>query len=669
MSSRSFIVLLGSQSWCKTSVQKVIGSLSKNQYTWLHTDKQKPSIIKQKNQAWLGQTLKAAIYNAHDDFNPEILLMISGCIEDGGALILLIPPMNNWINQISPSYLNLLSYGTIPKLKQDFLNWFCKQLHSDKNIKLFYENKSPLTDLPVFFNPTIKPFKITPCQARAGHAITTLYLSRNNYPLIITGPRGRGKSALLGHTAKNLIKQYNANIIITAMHLNSTQSIQKHSSPHKLFFFSPDYLVGKHVTHDALIIEEAAAMPTGLLYQLINHYSKVILTSTLEGYEGTALNFQYKTIPQLIKKNPNTHIVEMTTGIRFKTPCQVETFLNRTFYLKQAKKLVGELAYNPGLKLDFSVLSSKTLQSDPKKLNQIFTLLKHAHYRTTINDLRQLMDNPDLFLATISHGKTIIGILQAIPEGNLPNNLATAIMLGTRRVQGHLVAQSLGLYLYNRLVMLQKSYRIHRICITPQWQTKTLGSQLIDYTCAQLTQKKINFISVSFGAAEKLLHFWRKNNFQTVRIGYRLGTSTGLHSLFMLKPLTLSGKILTSQLKEIGSQQLSVYLKLMANPWPSFLIETLPVNKSKPMQDNRPLVNHFNHYAIPLMTALPYIIPILKKNKSMLENNKKLYPLYLLLVEYNLGNPAIKNYLHNNKKEITVLLKSWLGIMTGKLTV
>ena len=603
----------------------------------------KHSIIKQNNKKWLGQNLNAVIYNGHYDFNPETLLMLSGCIQARGTLFLLTPLLPLWSKQITPSYRALLSYGTSPKKQQDFIYWLSNKLLSSSVVKHFSQEKNTHTDISILAHFSKTNRTQTNCQIKAQKAICQLFFNKKKYPLIITGKRGRGKSALLGITAKELITQYHANIIITSMNRDAIKQVQKHSTPNHLPFYSPDYLLANPIQAQLLYIDEAATMPSALLYKLAQHYPGIILTTTIEGYEGTALGFQFKVVPFLKKNYPNTKTITLHEGIRWETPCALENFLAHTFFLNQIISTKNNYSYNPKLKLEFSLLSTKELITHHEKLTAIYTLLKQAHYRTTLNDLRQLMDDPDLLISTVSHEQKILGIIQAIPEGNISKTLAQQISLGHRRIQGHLLVQSLGLHLQSNDLLLQKSYRIQRICITPQWQNQNLGTQLIHYTLNKLSKKKIDFCSVSFGAEKKLMRFWQKNNFQTMRIGYKPGTATGLYSLFMIHPLGKTSSQLAKQLKKTWAQQIQVFLKYNTTNWPCFLLPSKSISQPINHQEKNNLyLSNFIHHSIPLITTLPYLLPVLKKNKNQLKDDRIFNCLYIYFFQPQLRHTLEK---------------------------
>ncbi len=110
----------------------------------------------------------------------------------------------------------------------------------------------------------------------------------------ITAPRGRGKSALAGM----LIEQWPGSVTVCAPARNSIEVLLSHT--HKTIeFYSPDNLLAlcdtEHLCRDWLIIDEAATIPIAQLIALCQHFPRVLMTTTVQGYEGTGRGFILKT--------------------------------------------------------------------------------------------------------------------------------------------------------------------------------------------------------------------------------------------------------------------------------------------------------------------------------------------------------------------------------------
>ena len=56
-------------------------------------------------------------------------------------------------------------------------------------------------------------------------------------------------------------------------------------------FIAPDALLASDEQADWLVVDEAAAIPAPLLYQLVSRFPRTLLTTTVQGYEGTGRGF------------------------------------------------------------------------------------------------------------------------------------------------------------------------------------------------------------------------------------------------------------------------------------------------------------------------------------------------------------------------------------------
>ena len=57
---------------------------------------------------------------------------------------------------------------------------------------------------------------------------------------------------------------------------------------------APDALLASTTEADWLIVDEAAAIPGPLLEKLVSRFPRVLLTTTVQGYEGTGRGFLLK---------------------------------------------------------------------------------------------------------------------------------------------------------------------------------------------------------------------------------------------------------------------------------------------------------------------------------------------------------------------------------------
>ena len=182
-----------------------------------------------------------------------------------------------------------------------------------------------------------------------------------------------------------------------------------------------------------------------------------------------------------------------------------------------------------------------------------YALLSQAHYKTTPTDLRRLLDGVNQqFFRVLHQEHTLLGGIWAIDEGGLDPELIQAIWRGSRRPQGNLVAQYLCFQANLPEACELRSMRISRIAVDPNYQNQGVGKQLISEFILQIRQQKqplVDFVSVSFGMTENLLHFWKQAGFILVQITPNKEASSGYPSAMMLYPITEQGKTFCEKAK------------------------------------------------------------------------------------------------------------------------
>ncbi len=110
---------------------------------------------------------------------------------------------------------------------------------------------------------------------------------------MIIAPRGRGKSALAGMLARQT-----QSALVTAPAKAATEVLAQFAAE-QFSFMAPDACWLRPQEASAplaewLIVDEAAAIPAPLLQQLSGYFPRVLLTTTVQGYEGTGRGFLLK---------------------------------------------------------------------------------------------------------------------------------------------------------------------------------------------------------------------------------------------------------------------------------------------------------------------------------------------------------------------------------------
>ncbi|MBZ9613815.1 tRNA(Met) cytidine acetyltransferase TmcA [Rheinheimera maricola] len=497
-------------------------------------------LSKKHNYQLLGSECEFLVINAFSGFDADLIAASAGCIKAGGIWLLLCPPFANWQQQANPAHKSLLPFPLDASSHQGhFLHFFCSQLQQQNVLMLEHHTVTQQLNWPDAAQPmqAVGPC-ITADQQTAVAAIQHVISGHRRRPLVLTADRGRGKSAALGIAAATLAQQQKC-ILLTAPSPQAAQTALNHfaqlTSPalqQQLRFVPFDQLLNGEDKADLLLVDEAAAIPTPVLQKLAQRFSRIAFASTEHGYEGTGRGFQLRFQQHLETHYPGWKKLHLQQPIRYQAADPLEQLIFNCFLLKQNSTLP---TFSAEQSLSFAVYQATNWLHDPVKLQQVFSLLSLAHYQTQVKDLASLLDNPQLQVMTLEQKGQVLACAMISTEGNIAGDLAQQIYFGERRVQGHLLAQSLAFHLARPELAELTLWRVMRIAVQPTLQRQQLGSQLLQFVAAQAQQRKVNFLGTSFGVNQELLRFWQQNDFIAVRLGHSSDKASAEHSILMVR--------------------------------------------------------------------------------------------------------------------------------------
>lgn len=514
---------------------------------------------------------------------------------------------------------------------------------------------------------------------------------------VIQSDRGRGKSSALGIFAGQALieaekKQKSFCILLTAPQVKSVFgvfefcriSLEKYGIKYSfdtnkivtdhgsLFFIAPDDLENNLVKADLVLVDEAAAIPTQMLLPLIEKCNAVVFSTTIHGYEGTGRAFEYKFKPLLEKQFDKVKYLTLSQPIRWNENDFLESDINRLLMINaQLAKLLSQPVLSKSENLSFKILTSEQLVKDGhiqnSKLEQLFSLLVNAHYKTTPNDLRNLLDGPNIKIFCLEHDDKIIGAVLLAQEGKLDPELAEKIWQGTRRPKGHLLPQSLLAHSGFKQAGKYKYGRIIRIAIHPELQGQGFGSLLLKEVKETLRKQNFDFLATSFGLAENLVKFWQKNELTAVRLGLKAEASTGEFSLLMTQALNSEASVFQQQLNIrfqqtlMLEQQLNMRNKLTLN----LLSKNTQLNMSDFEHDKSDL-QCFSQFCRTLDTCLLAMSSFIKVHSELT------YPQMVLdkVIEGCTNKQIIEKYDLTGEKQFVQLLRGeWKRIIENTSTL
>jgi tRNA(Met) cytidine acetyltransferase len=200
-------------------------------------------------------------------------------------------------------------------------------------------------------------------------------------------------------------------------------------------------------------------------------------------------------------------------------------------------------------------LDRDQLAVDEKMLAELFGLLVIAHYQTSASDLRQLLDDPDVSVyAAITKENHIAATALVVEEGGLDAEFGDQIRQGTRRLKGHLSAQTLSAHLGLGDVVELSCRRIMRVAVHPDLRLRGLGTVLLEKVTADAQSDGMDYLATSFGVTTGLLKFWQQVDFSVVKIGTRRNAASANYSGLLLCALSPAGQRMFEQARRRFAQ-------------------------------------------------------------------------------------------------------------------
>jgi len=502
---------------------------------------------------YLGQEFDCILFDAAREFNVNAFTAISGCLIGGGELIVNLP--SELAKRLEQD--NILSKpdSSVCPLLERFVRKILAQ-KKEKSSRL-QENDNFIQEQ----NQLIK--KIERCAL--GHA---------KRPLVITANRGRGKSAALGIAAAKLIKENNKNIIVTAPRKANVKIFFQHLHQRdidikRISFIPPDELIREKPKADLIIVDEAGAIPVQILEKIAASYNRIIFSTTTDGYEGNGQGFEIRFKSKLAEQFPQWRSATLNTPMRWMKNDPLEAAINDAFMLS-FKHIERSKISMVQLDINYQLITKLQLLADEELLKQIYTLLVEAHYQTRPSDLQKILSDKSMqvFIALNNNknNKTVVATALVCAEGSFSDKICQEIEQGKKRIAGHLLPQSLMAYQGDTYAGKLSFWRIMRVAVTPEFQRKKVGSQLIQYIVNQAKENSVELLGASFSLTKEGVHFWYQLGFKCTRLALRKDSSTGSYPGEFMKPISITRtETKTSYTLAITRFQRSFYYSLSSS--------------------------------------------------------------------------------------------------------
>lgn len=645
MGIRRVLIVSGDTTWHRQVIEENLSSLQPN-LLWVGENAPEGTafIATRAARGLLGQELAHVVFNAAEGVNTEALAAVSGAMSAGHWLVLLVPDWEQW--PCLPDMDSLRwSEQAEPIATPHFVRHFQRVTSQHPNI-IVWKQGAPkeITELhmalPEWHRPDGSP-------TREQEAILRALLTNDDPVSVVIGERGRGKSTLAGMFAARTAGE----CWVIGPNRVSTQILSQRGK--RVEFYAPDRLleqcrqkVPENV--DWLLIDEAAAIPAPMLNELISFFPHVLLTTTVQGYEGTGRGFLLKFCSSL----PSCQIYSLEQPMRWAMDDPLEAWVNSLLLFAEPQE-----PFVHARKFEQKKLCQNEWHSSPQVMSDFYALLTSAHYKTTPLDLRRLMDGVGNHLHASFVDSKIVAALWAIDEGGLDEQLAKAVWAGERRPKGSLVAQSLAAHGGQWRAAVLRSRRISRIAVFPEWRRQGVARSLVAAVIHQARQEQLDFVSVSFGYTPELHQFWQRCGFQLVRFGTHLEASSGCYTAMAMVPLNEESDQLLRRL-QLRLQRDGYFIEKKLNI-------KLPISVKKDLSLNRDDCDELHGFAHCYRPFDVSIYALIRLANNLSDNELNCF-LKDCVSENCRVSELCDKYMISGKKELVTRLRSALvDILNG----
>ena len=544
----------------------------------------------------LGTTREIVVFDCHEGFSANALGQVTGAVDGGGLLVLLLPPLEDVPTQLTA----LVDQVAVPPFSREevgnrFRKRLVRTLRTHPGIAVVRLSESTTDDAaatdikierdgliergesipasePRVYHDTPFPAAayeacLTGDQARAVSRLSALTTPGN--AVVVEADRGRGKSSAAGLAAAALAAA-GRDVLVTAPAVDNAAELferatellatldaresevdddaddkpLKTTAGGRIRFASPPDAAELPEAPDVVLVDEAAALPVGLLEQLLDAPA-VGFCTTVHGYEGSGRGFAVRFRERLAESAHEVTDVELQEPIRYARNDPVEAWLAWTLLLDAeppADQLVAEATTDS---VTYRRIDADELTSDEALFRSVVGLLVAAHYKTEPDDIVRLLDAPNLELRALTHDGHPVSVALLAREGGLSSDQQAAIYRG-QRVRGNMLPDVLTSQLRDPEAAEPVGYRIMRIATHHAVRSHGLGSLLLS-RCQEEFGDAVDWFGVGFGATPRLLSFWRANGYRTVHLSVTANATSGEHSALMLSPCSTAGRRLTDR--------------------------------------------------------------------------------------------------------------------------
>ncbi|GMQ49480.1 GNAT family N-acetyltransferase [Vibrio sp. 10N] len=667
---RTAIVLNGDFLWSQALVTRLLDHVPSQSSFHLGSAPLEAltSIPANQGKRLLGQDTQLLVVTVDSQFDANSFNAALGTLIGGGLLVI----RNDGDTALHPWLEEALQQ--LPKLEQHQ-----EHICFDGRVSLDWTSRSTPADF-------ISKQDVFVQQAQAIAHIEHVVSGHRKRPLVLTADRGRGKSSALGIAVARFNGQRKLRVLITAPSRAAVTSALKHYKSEmaaqaveqdtvSLDFIAPDELLQTKPDCDLLLVDEAAALPISMLKKMVESYHRMVISTTVHGYEGCGRGFSVKFLPWLQENRKGCRSFHLEQPIRWSQHDLLEPWAAKTFLLNAELSSLPESLIVEPIRHDaltWYEFNSESALSQRQLLDAAFALLVNAHYQTSPNDLMLLLTSKNMKLYILNYHNHVVGSLLVNREGELADDLIERVQLGVARPAGHLVPIELCNHLGLSSPAEQSCLRVMRIAVHPLLQSRGLGSEML----TQLSQSAagdVDYLATNFGTTPELVHFWRENEFVATRIGSAKDKSSGTYSGTFVRSLSSLADKWQTQAQNLFGQSLSFTLRSSAQDVePKLALALLSSVQSSPYFSSsssvplHPLVINYVKGGNSFNSVRPFLLSLLFSAMAMDNNNVSLLVVAVIAQEWSWSKVA-EHFGLTGKKQAEQTFRSELGLLVDFL--
>lgn len=473
----------------------------------------------------LGLTYPVVVLDLRQNFHADALAALADTVQGGGVLIIVEPVYSALFTHMSRQLETLKTYQLVHRMTPDTTD--------------FRDWPSPVAKTTVS-TAVPQPHALSAEQIQVKQTLLHHHYQNPGQPALLTAARGRGKSTLLGALVNDILLQSaHYQVVICAPSRAQVSSLFAQLTQHNnanLCYLAPDSLLKNQPDADLVVVDEAASLPRHLLEQIINLYPGVIMATTTQGYETCGRGFLLQFQRDLRHRYTGFCQQTLNNAQRYANGCPLEQWINQGLLLEPTEPVTEQYTAQPCRYQ--STHGAHLLEHQPADLARLFNLLMDAHYQTSPNDLRLLLDDPKQHLLIQWQGDTLTGVVWLSDENIESPQLAMDVVKGKRRPPGNLLPQLLARHYVAPELAHFRYRRIVRIAVLPDRQGQGLGSALLHETIRHSGNEQIDMLGSSFGHEPRLRQFWQKQGFVAIRQGIKPDKTTARPALLMIQAIS-----------------------------------------------------------------------------------------------------------------------------------